>query len=68
MDAGRTIDASVASIPEPAGAPMKAELIVLVLALLLVVAAFNISSLSSRTRSALILLALVASGLAWLHH
>ena len=47
---------------------MKAELIVLVLALLLVVAAFNISSLSSRARSALILLALVASILAWLHH
>ena len=38
---------------------MTAELIVLVLALLLVVAAFNISSLSSRARWGLILLALV---------
>jgi hypothetical protein len=45
-----------------------AELIVLVLALLLVVAAFNVSFLSSRARSVLILLALVAGILAWLHH
>jgi hypothetical protein len=47
---------------------LKPELIVLVLALLLVVAAFNISSLPSRARSTLILLALVAVFLAWLHH
>jgi hypothetical protein len=47
---------------------VRAELIVLILALLLVVAAFNISSLSSRARTALILLALVAGILAWLLH
>jgi 1,4-dihydroxy-2-naphthoate octaprenyltransferase len=46
---------------------VKPELIVLVLALLLVVAAFNVSSLSDSTRLVLILLALVSSILAWLH-
>jgi hypothetical protein len=47
---------------------VRAELIVLILALLLVVAAFNISSLSNRARSVLILLALVAGILVWLIH
>jgi hypothetical protein len=47
---------------------VKPELIALIVALLLIVAAFNISSLSSRARSVLILLALVAGILAWLHH
>jgi hypothetical protein len=51
-----------------AGSAVRAELIVLILALLLVVAAFNISSLSNRARSVLILLALVAGILVWLIH